>query len=535
MLKQISSNVFRQKTIIFHSGLNTVLGDDEGSNSIGKSSLLMIIDFVFGGNSYIKENSDTVRHLGHHFFEFILEVDGNSYYFRRGTENSENVEECNKYFIKQESLSIGYYTSRLHTLYINSLKNISFRVGVGTFSRIAQKKNNFDSKPLKVVVNSKEKDCVNNIIKLFNYYAELEIIEKEIKLLTSQISVINKANEFDYLSKITKRKYTKNLKDIEKENDIVRRMAMELSLKINDSKTDECDRLNYELNELKRQKQLEKKKIKRIKNNLDKTMSIEGNKFEILKEYFNGVNIKKLSEIGHFHESMNSILSNELENEIKESEEKMKSIEKDIDILEKDILNVTVEGVVPNEAINTLSEVIISINEKKQENNLYLKFKENSENKKLKKEQLTDDKSNTIIKISELINDKMKEINLEIYNDDTRVPLFELSTDSHLLSLKDNTGTGRGDSNLVIFDISILELTELPFIIHDSIMFKNIGNITMSKIIKIYNSQEKQCFIAIDEISKFGNETAKILDEQSVIELSSKSVLFTKDWTGYDR
>lgn len=35
--------------ITFKEGLNVVEGDDFGSNSIGKSTFLMCIDFAFGG------------------------------------------------------------------------------------------------------------------------------------------------------------------------------------------------------------------------------------------------------------------------------------------------------------------------------------------------------------------------------------------------------------------------------------------------------------------------------------------------------
>ena len=46
MLKKISCNIFLQKEIVFHEGLNAIVGDDIASNSIGKSTMLMIIDFV---------------------------------------------------------------------------------------------------------------------------------------------------------------------------------------------------------------------------------------------------------------------------------------------------------------------------------------------------------------------------------------------------------------------------------------------------------------------------------------------------------
>ena len=35
--------------IKFEKGLNTILGASRASNSIGKSTFLMVIDFVFGG------------------------------------------------------------------------------------------------------------------------------------------------------------------------------------------------------------------------------------------------------------------------------------------------------------------------------------------------------------------------------------------------------------------------------------------------------------------------------------------------------
>ena len=50
MLVEIKCDIFREKAVKFHSGFNVVLGDEKASNSIGKSNLLLIIDFVFGGN-----------------------------------------------------------------------------------------------------------------------------------------------------------------------------------------------------------------------------------------------------------------------------------------------------------------------------------------------------------------------------------------------------------------------------------------------------------------------------------------------------
>ena len=69
LLKQISCDEFQidghpRGPINFKKGLNVVLGGKSGTNSIGKSTFLMILDFVFGGTDYITKDSDVQKMLG---------------------------------------------------------------------------------------------------------------------------------------------------------------------------------------------------------------------------------------------------------------------------------------------------------------------------------------------------------------------------------------------------------------------------------------------------------------------------------------
>ena len=69
MLIEMWSPVFKKhgeirEPIRFHHGLNVIMGMDLADNSIGKSSSLLAIDFIFGGNSYLK--SIAVKKLGDH-------------------------------------------------------------------------------------------------------------------------------------------------------------------------------------------------------------------------------------------------------------------------------------------------------------------------------------------------------------------------------------------------------------------------------------------------------------------------------------
>ena len=64
MLKKIQCDEFKtfegkiRPPIEFHNGLNAVIGNESGTNSVGKSTFLMILDFVFGGEDYIRKSRE---------------------------------------------------------------------------------------------------------------------------------------------------------------------------------------------------------------------------------------------------------------------------------------------------------------------------------------------------------------------------------------------------------------------------------------------------------------------------------------------
>ena len=79
MLTEISCELFkigekRREPVRFYKGLNIILGGKTGVNSIGKSTMLLVIDFAFGGDSYPK--SDAVKELSNHNNYFTFELNG---------------------------------------------------------------------------------------------------------------------------------------------------------------------------------------------------------------------------------------------------------------------------------------------------------------------------------------------------------------------------------------------------------------------------------------------------------------------------
>lgn len=65
MLKSISCEKLIDTSITFKQGLNAVVGADDAHNSIGKSSVLMLIDFSFGGSDFPNKCDDVCSGQAH--------------------------------------------------------------------------------------------------------------------------------------------------------------------------------------------------------------------------------------------------------------------------------------------------------------------------------------------------------------------------------------------------------------------------------------------------------------------------------------
>ncbi|MFD2334384.1 DUF2326 domain-containing protein [Cohnella sp. GCM10020058] len=530
MLKQIRCDIFREKVIRFHSGLNVVLGDNLGSNSIGKSTLLMIIDFIFGGSSYISHNKDVVVRLGHHEFFFILEFNQKKYYFSRGTQNSDKVYKCNSEFLKLTQIDLNDYCEFLKTQYGIISEKLTFRSAVSPFNRVWGK-NNYDVKrPLHAHHSEANLETVNKLIKIFNEYHRIELQDYELKKANEEKRIFRKASELDYIPKITKTKYKTNLKHIERlQNEILDwgKSNYSPSINISDLISDELIDLRERKRILLNEKEHLKLRLNRTNKRLTRTINVE---FESLLEFFPHVNIQKLQDIEKFHNNISSILSDELELARKE----LKNNIEVLDIETQEINNRMEKLLNPDEKPNVFLDALLEASAKLKtlqfENDYYTKMNEINNNVDVQKSSLNTLKGTIIEEISKNINTKLAFVNKEIYKGNRMAPELTLKSNDYVYIFFDNTGTGKAYANLIIFDLAIFLLTSIPFISHDSFLFKNIEKPAIEEIIKLYDSSDKQVFIALDLINVYSKKAQKVLLEKKVIQLDDKKLLFTLDW-----
>ena len=131
-----------------------------------------------------------------------------------------------------------------------------------------------------------------------------------------------------------------------------------------------------------------------------------------------------------------------------------------------------------------------------------------------------------------MLNVEMARLNSLIFGENKNSPAIHFeSTKSYTFSTFDDHGTGTNYKGLIMFDMASLNLTELPLLIHDSFLFKNIGKDTMRKIIEIYRGTDYQIFVSIDNVNNYHQDTQEIINGNVVIELSpGGNELYGQKW-----
>lgn len=531
MLVEIKNRNFKEEKIIFSKGLNAILGDNLASNSIGKSTLLMIIDFVFGGNSFLTKDSDTIKELGHQTFNFYFHFDNANYYYSRSTESPDIIFNCDKDYTRIDVIKIGDFLKELKISYNIELM-LSFRSIVSLYSRVWGKENNNVDKPLQSYIKQPEKESIETLIKLFNLYDSISELNQRIKSKTEKKKAIDSVHKQNFVSKITKTEFNKNnieLESIKSSIEAIKENLLNFAINVEEITSKELIDLKINKSELVKNQAEVQNKIERIELNLSKK-SVKSKYFKRLTEFIPSTNEDKIKEIEDFHNKLCDILNAELLASKENLEIELSIYQTEIDTLNQKINHILDNVESPKYIIDKLHDLTIEEENIKRKNKYYLeKIDVTTEIKSLNTN--ADESMTSILKkIQNQINSELVRINEKIHSKDKKVPYLNLKVNSYSFNHSGDDGTGKSYSDLIEFDLSILKLTELPFLIHDSPYFKNIGDLVMEKIIEVYNTFDKQIFISIDGINKYSNQTQNILLNNKVIQLREDHQLFDRDW-----
>lgn len=535
MLKEIFCSKFKHSKIEFHKGLNVILGDNNGSNSIGKSTMLLIIDYVFGGDTYAK--SDVIDHIGQHEICFSFEFGEVNSYYKRKTAQSKTVFVTDAHYENEKEISLDDYKKLLLQFYNIDDENISFRNIVGLYSRIYGKDNCNEKFVLSAYSKQSFDDSISRLIKIFGKYPEIQNRKEAKKNSEERYKTFCAAVKMNFIKVYSTKK---DVDEAEKtllleKNDC---LALEHQLLTDTSvltpvQLQTISDLKDEMARVLALKFSHRSKLGKLQVNIGKLKKKVAIDIERLQIYFPSININEIEKINEFHEGLVNELNKTILKQITKEKEILELIEKEEEVIRNKIDSVISLNQANKVVLDKLIELRKSVDNKEKAITDYKKREGLKAEKKDAKDMFEKTQNLILADIQNKLNNEISILNEKVEGKEKQVPLCALSSKSYTYLCSDDSGTGTNFKNLVLFDLAILALTRLPFVMHDTLLLKNIEKKRMDAIMKLYSQEKKkQIFISFDELADYSPTTQKIAEEYKVLTLSpGGNELFGISWS----
>ena len=541
MLIEMTSPVFKVKgkerpPIRFKEGLNVVLGKEDGENSIGKSSAMLAIDFAFGGNTYL--DSDGVRHIGNHTIFFAFSFNGKPYYFARNTASPDDIHVCSEeYQLTGDVWTKHEFANWLKEKYHIDFAGLSFRETMSSFFRIYGKENTDERRPLKGLPGESMQKSIDILVKLFDRYKDVEVFNGRLEEQKKKLAAYREARKYRFVPDLVggKTQYNENAAQI-------RSLQIELDNLTEEQVEDQKD-VDIEKSRIKSQLQASKLRLETEMQSKQRRLSLLNMSLEYglypteadlsaLQEFFPEVNIRKLYEVEKYHQKLAAILDEQFTSERQLVDEEIANLQEQIKELQAQISQLGFVGNLSKEFLDKHSEIKGRIDALKAQNEAYLTLTDLQDARKKADEMLKRSIEDILADIERSINDKMKEFNDSLFTESRKAPHLHFNEyNSYRFETPDDTGTGSNYKGMVVYDLAVLYLTDLPAIAHDSLILKNIGDGAVDGIMKIYTQSKKQVFIAFDKQAAYMPDTQRVLADNTVLKLSDDNCeLYGESW-----
>ena len=522
-----------REPIRFHAGLNAVLGDDNGSNSIGKSTFLMILDFVFGGTDYVKKCTDVHENVLEHTVNFTYEFEGKRYHFSRNTIDYNKVIKCDsdyKPLENEQPLTLQEYGVFLCEKYGLTAEDITWRSAVSRFIRVYKRDTLDEERPLNSSKDEKTADTIKNYMRLFDRYAAVAAQIKQAADAEDEKEAFRKTTQqYNHV------RAAKNAKErTENEARIVELEQQERELAENSNKglldlDSVTARQVAELTELlinyRRQRARVQTQLNAVRRDMTEQKKGFKRTFSDLERFFPSEEFRTLEDIERFHQKLAKILAEEFKETEKDLATTYVLLGNEIVRIKDQITEIQNVPNVSQAILQEFARITTELNNLREANHNF------DELERLKK--VAADYAETrdavihdqLLAIETAVNQAMREISSTILKNATHLPpvLRLQRLNKYSFYTPNDGGTGAQYRGLITFDLANMDVAPVPFVVHDSVLLKNIERPVFSEIMKVYAAQKdkgKQVFMAYDTLDSYGADTRQLIEKHAVLELS---------------
>ncbi|WP_070886939.1 DUF2326 domain-containing protein [Pseudomonas argentinensis] len=540
MLKAIRCELFSQKVINFDYGLNVILGDDEAKNSIGKSSALMAIDFAMGGSSLLEDDAGVIKALGHHSYDIAFEFDGKPLFVSRSTAQPSTVHVQDFNEREFNEVSLEEFREKLKHLYRLSELESSFRSLVGPFSRIWNKGESDPAHPLAAASKEKLSAGVSRLLDLFERTSEVSGERAILQVLKEKKELMRKSMTAEIIPRISMTQYRTNSTLIKSNAQLISDLkdnfagAMSAYEALFDEKLRGIQQRKNDLIAQRNSISARREKLQRDISGVSPRLTAN---IALVAEFFPDANLERLEQVEQFHAKIGKLVSKELKSELELLIAKESEISTSIAAFDEEIkLTLNAKGT-PTDLFAKVFE-IKEVTDKAREENKFFEQKVSIDDSEVaSKTRLDAIYDKIFLEIEAAMNQELEGFNRVVYGPERNPSQLRIkNANSYSFTSPLDTGTGKSYAGLVGFDLALLKLTRLPFIIHDSMIYKNIEIAATEHILEILGSfTQKQVFLAFDEAKKFSKQTQQILQSKKVLQLDRDHLLYIKDWRAKEK
>lgn len=544
MLLEIRCKEFKDEgkvrdPIVFHLGLNTIMGASRASNSIGKTTFLLVIDFVFGGRDYVMLNNDVTKNVGEHSVEFAFQFGEDIYRFSRSTNDLNYVYECDENFQpKPDSrMYIDTYCEFLAKQYKMDNLTATFREVVSGYFRIYGRNNYDERHPLRAHGNDTMEAGIRRLLQLYGKYGAIGDLAALYEAALEKETTHKNALKHQYIRGVTNAPdYEANKKTIAELQERKEKLANDSAeglLDLDSLQASRLSELKKKLAGLRRQRGKLRSQIRAMESDMEMDESSFKRDYGELSEFFPEADIKHIEEIDAFHRQLKSVLKSQYKDNQKKLNDALELLDMQISVLEREVSDINDEPHLTKAVLDDYASLDREMKNLRDANEYYESHKVLHQTTADLQARLDKLVNEITAELQTDINIALRDLNKKVCAPGISAPRLTINgAKTYTYSIKNDAGTGSQTRGMLLFDLLSLENTNLPAVIEDSMSLKQVEDQVILNIFGLFNQSKKQVFVTIDKGESYSEDQTipEILKKTTVLELSAGHELYGRPW-----
>lgn len=514
--------------IILGPGLNIVQGADKATNSIGKSTVLAMINFAFGGQSWPK--SPVTTKYGRHTIGFTFHFGDEDFHFLRIADPEEDaakyVYPCDKtYTAPEPPLQIQTFRQFLRDKYEIHTPTMSLRDMVGPYVRLAGRDNLTPSRALQQSSSDSPTDAIIRLEKLTGFYSQVEGDHQGFQDSSKKLRAFDRADHegvfvVQPIKGTEAEAKRREIVQLQRKSEQILRDEDERLLKDDDMITGQNAELRAKIRALQNQQEGVRTQISFLTaSHLESTAPSNADWHE-LAEIFPQINTDRLTQVATFHQRIRANLAAQTEDETLRLQAVDQALTSQIRDLSHQLIKERSSARLPRTLLDQYSQIQVQIRNVDLALRQHERRSELAAQAKQAKEALSQTQAGVLPEIQSLINTRLEELAHAL--EEANPPKLTFNNyDSYTFNVPGDDGTGTAYTAMVMLDQAILSITELPFLIHDTPVWANISKPRQSRILCYLANMPKQSFFALDATGALSAEAQKVVAAHTVISLDA--------------